>query len=1064
MQVALRRARGATGLLLAAAAATLVAAVALTALAGYHRDVVDSGARAVLSAAPAEERSVLVRGPAGRTPQALTDTDRALREAVGVALDGWPGTVTTAGYAAGRQLRGPVGDAVGDGDGVVYAAVMFLDDLAAHARLTGGAWPVAGASPTQATLPESVAVTLGVGVGDRIPVTDGFTGRVTDVAVVGLWRPDAAGDPYWRLAPGADAGGQGSPGTYGPVTVHRDDFVRGFLGNASVGWLVAPDVDTGADGLDRLAAVDAAAAGLPDAAGLGDAGTVATGLGALVERIRRSALVGRSALITPMLLVAVLGGYTLLLVAALLTERRRGETALLRARGTGRVQVAALAAREAALVVAPAALLAPPLAAWALRQADGSATLSTAALRLTPRLDVAAWTVTGVVAVGCVAAMLAPHLRRADTYVADLAARSRPGRRGLAQRAGVDVLLVVVALLGWYQLRAYASPLSSGPGGDLGVDPLLAAAPTVAVLAGAVLALRLLPPSTRLAQRWVDRTRATAATLGMWQAGRRPHAGPVLLVALAVAVSALAWSLAGTTSRSLSDQADHQVGADLRLTETRPDADARRGAQVAALPGVSGALPAWRDTLRLGAAATPASLLAVDAAAAPTVLRMRADLGGGSPRRLFDALAAARAAAPVTVLPADARRLAGRWVGTVDGVDATLRAWAVFADTVGGHQRVPLGASTAGTPVEFTVDVPDADAAARLVGFTVEADAPADAAVRWRLTGLRAGDGVGPARPVDLTGGGPWRSVDRAGVRLDATAAGDSLTAEHRRPDAAARRRGGVGVGVRLAVTRPAAGPVPLLLTPAALAALRLDVGATTRLLLGAAEVDVRVVGAVAAVPGDTAAATIVADLPSLAGRLFGDRGLLRAPQEWWVGVDAASRDATVAAAATLGGLTVHDRDAVARDLAGDPFGVGARGALFAATVAAALLAAVGVAVDVAATARRRRAELAVLRALGAGHRTVTRSLVVEQAFLAGVGVTAGLAVGVTVAATMAPLVVLTPSAQPPTPPVTLVIDWPPLLATAAGALLLAVAATTVAARRTRRHAEAGLLRDGADR
>ena len=87
------------------------------------------------------------------------------------------------------------------------------------------------------------------------------------------------------------------------------------------------------------------------------------------------------------------------------------------------------------------------------------------------------------------------------------------------------------------------------------------------MLAGAVLALRVLPPLTRFAERFVDRRPWTATMFGMWQAGRRPHAGPVLLLALAVGGSTLAWSLISTGERSQVEQAGHTVGADLRVTE-----------------------------------------------------------------------------------------------------------------------------------------------------------------------------------------------------------------------------------------------------------------------------------------------------------------------------------------------------------------------------------------------------------------------------------------------------------------------------------------------------------------
>src|SRR5690606_29801128 len=93
---------------------------------------------------------------------------------------------------------------------------------------------------------------------------------------------------------------------------------------------------------------------------------------------------------------------------------------------------------------------------------------------------------------------------RSGTYIEELGARSRPGRFAFAQRVGVDTALVVLAALAWFQLRQYASPLT-GTGQRLGIDPMLVAAPTIGVLAGAVLSLRLLPRITGVAERLVDR-------------------------------------------------------------------------------------------------------------------------------------------------------------------------------------------------------------------------------------------------------------------------------------------------------------------------------------------------------------------------------------------------------------------------------------------------------------------------------------------------------------------------------------------------------------------------------
>jgi len=144
-----------------------------------------------------------------------------------------------------------------------------------------------------------------------------------------------------------------------------------------------------------------------------------------------------------------------------------------------------------------------------------------------------------------------------------------------------------------------------------------------------------------------------------------------------------------------------------------------------------------------------------------------------------------------------------------------------------------------------------------------------------------------------------------------------------------------------------------------------------------------------------------------------------------------------------------------------EPYGVGGRSALFAAAVGALLLALIGIAVDVRATARRRVGEFAVLQTMGAGSRLLARSVLAEQAFLAGLGVAVGLAVGVGVAATMAPLVILTPSADRPEPLPVLEVPWLPVGATAGTLFLVAMVLSGVVAATLGRRLAIARLRIG---
>jgi hypothetical protein len=1060
MRLVFRRAREARGLLLAGMAAALVAVALVTGLSDYNRRAVDAGQRALLRAAPAEERSVLISGSGGRDAAEYVARDRIVRDRFAAGLGGVPAPVAGARYGTGRELIGDIG-AARTGDDPVFANLVDLAEVAAHAELTGGAWPVPGATPTQVTLPERVAAALGLAVGERVPLLDRGSGRRGEVLLAGIWRPRDPAEAYWRLAPGI-GGADGAATSYGPFVLDPADFTRAFPGSVTASWLVEPDLaNVPPSRLDTVKrAVATVAERVPHEAGLGSSAQTVTALDRLVDRLGRADLVGRSALLTPLLLIVVLAGYALVLVAALLNEDRRAQTALLRARGAARGQLAWLAVREAALVVLPAALLAPPLARAVLRRVGDE----NAGTTLGGGDGRTVWAAALAAALGCLLALVLPALRRAGTYVADMAARSRPSRGMAVQRASVDLALVLLALLAWAQLRQYASPLA-GAGGSLGIDPLLAAAPILGVLAGAVLALRLLPPATRYAERFVDRRPWTATMFGMWQAGRRPHAGPVLLLALAVGASTLAWSLVATWERSQVDQADHAVGADLRVVERLGAAPDDRAAQLAAVPGLTEALPAWRDEIRLGRAELPVTVVALDAAAAPRVTRLDDRLADQPVPALLDRMAAARAAPAGVPLPATTRRLSGTLRTPVRDAQQPhqVDVFALLAGPGGLSWRLPLAVGESdGRPVPFDVELPAAGGPLRLAGFVCDAGDAQGREYRLVLRDLTRVDADGGRSPVPLAG--QWSMIGSgrdpeptSGV----TAAGVNVSHE---VVLLAGGRFAYQPPSRFAVVPTGANaPVPALVTPPVRDALNVRVGDTVTVSLSGASLPVAIVGELAAVP-TTGDAGMLLDLPAVTDWLLRQRGGLRPPSEWWLRADGEGRAAVADAVRALPGVSVLDRRASATAAARDPYWLGARTGLLAAALGAVLLALVGLGVDCWATARHRLGELAVLHTLGGSPRLLARALLAEQTFLAGIGVTVGLLVGAGVAATMAPLVILTPAAGRPVPEAAFVLPWTPVGLTAAGLLLVALAFSAAIAAGLRQRMAARLLRIGGER
>jgi predicted lysophospholipase L1 biosynthesis ABC-type transport system permease subunit len=193
--------------------------------------------------------------------------------------------------------------------------------------------------------------------------------------------------------------------------------------------------------------------------------------------------------------------------------------------------------------------------------------------------------------------------------------------------------------------------------------------------------------------------------------------------------------------------------------------------------------------------------------------------------------------------------------------------------------------------------------------------------------------------------------------------------------------------------------------------------------------------------------------------------GLDMAPGEWWL----ATRGDTGPAARALArhpewSDNVVDRMTLRHELRDAPLGAALQGALVLGFLAALALAAVGFTVNAAVSARERRAEFAVLRALGVSSRQVLGVLGVEQVFLVLLGLGGGLALGLGIGRIVIPHSVLTLRATDPYPPVRLIVPWPSILGLLAGVVVLLAVALAVLVRSLRRHGLSAAIRIGEDR
>jgi ABC-type antimicrobial peptide transport system permease subunit len=148
-------------------------------------------------------------------------------------------------------------------------------------------------------------------------------------------------------------------------------------------------------------------------------------------------------------------------------------------------------------------------------------------------------------------------------------------------------------------------------------------------------------------------------------------------------------------------------------------------------------------------------------------------------------------------------------------------------------------------------------------------------------------------------------------------------------------------------------------------------------------------------------------------------------------------------------GSAVISTAALAAAVTADPLAAAPQQALLALAVAAALLAITGFWVSIAADVRQRRAENALLAALGVGRRSAAAELFLEKLMLSVPSAALGLVLGIVVARLLVPAVTLTTSAQQPVPPPLTLYDLPQTLPLAAAvAILPALAAALVVVRR----------------
>ena len=1050
----------------------LLAATLLSGLVSFAAIVTSYAVRVTLASSPAT--SILITSSAGSAAAAAQDSTR-VAAVLHRALPGGPLNID--GSLGTDYLDIPA--AVAGQHAQTHVISITLPAPSRRALLVAGTWPPRAAAGGAGTalpvaVPAATAANLRLHPGSTMVLRVAATGRKIGVRVTGIFRRSPRAGGFWTL----DPAGSALPRTVGGFTIYPS-LVASQAGMtargvpvSSASWAVG--LDTGRIGTGSLGAL-ASSLG-PDLAGLGSSAhlrnvVVTTGLPTLLAGLEQAVVVARSQLAVGILILLVIAGATLALAVSLLSSQREAEAALLRARGASRRQLFRTGAAEALLLVAPAALLAPILGGLALPALARRGPLADSSIHIPVAFPATAWLAALAAAAACALVIMRSWVSAAQSPVKAQALRGRHRVVAVAARSGLDLALVALAVLAGWQLAHYQAPVTVGVDGSIGVDPILVTAPVLGLAAAAVLMLRLLPAVARIGDRAAVRGRDLTAAVAAWQISRRPvrQAGPVLLAVLAVATSVIAIGEWSTWQRSVQDQAGFSTGADMRVN--LPPAGPLPADQVTTLTaahGVTGATPVIRSTISLPNSGT-AQVLALDARQATGVAAIRPDLAQGSPAALLGRLAP-RGPLAGTPLPGRPARLliTARLSGAVGKPYLSL----TMADRFGiGYQAQAGQLPADGRPHTLTVPVAPRPGMAyplRITGFSLQYLMPKqhDGPAQLVVSAVHAGPVAGPVGPAASLGpaGDRFKSfgnasppgqfgllrkrpvvtpafIGAAGLTLDFTSGSGYGPPIHSCGQVPNRHPcgppGSIPTIVAMTYASPAA-VVPAAVTRNFASASGTRAGQTFPIIFQGATVNVRVVSIVPGFPTLTGpTGGVIVDQSLLQQALDASGTAPAGVTEWWLRTGGP-----VKLPGLPPGTAITSRAAVASALLANPLGAAPQLAMLAIAAAAVLLAAGGFLVA-AATARERAHDMALLAALGATKRQLTRLLCLEQALVAFPAAVAGLLLGGLLARLVIPAVTITATGRHPLPPALIQV---PVAVPAAVAVIMAVVPVLIAA------------------
>ena len=1030
-------------------------------------------------------RAMLTQLSSSRNMQIVVDglplTDRsvsAATERVEVALEELDDLVVNIGQESHTREHYWATDAQSITGGP-YADVALLgrfDGVLDEVEITDGQAPLSSLERldthvvVEGLVPTKRADQLGIGVGDEIWLTT----KPGDlpylmVRVVGLFEPEDIRSDFWLgLAPEVLAPGRPGPEARFrlPLFLTREALFGALTGGpAAIGtnrWLVQFDADL----LERQSPTFTAEQvdsvghelrrGLPESRAISALENPLISLGQKISFARIPTL-----MMGGVLLLAA--GYYSIMAAGALMARRRVDTARMWVRGSGKRQVAVLFLIESALLVILPAVVAPFVAYGAIVAIGWLPEYESITFGLGMPVHISwhafAWSITGAAVV--VGYMQWSVLKGDGQAIgAEQLSNRRVEGKPFFQHQYLDLLFFLFGGVILWDLSTETSVASESGDQVITVNPLLVFAPAIFLAVSVMLSLRVLPPLARLISSGLSRRGPAWAHLISMLFARVPltYAWPAAILGMAAGTAMLSATVAATLQQSSVDQSGYEAGADLRVYPVDLGSGPRTEVleRLRDIDGVKGISAGFRSTgdIRLGGRGAPFEFLAIEPSEYSHIGVFRDDYAASDVAALIAAMEPDSEIEPLLV-PELADRVGLRMRSNL--IERNIKASIRLLDANGLSHSVGLGpvnsrdwqvrmgfipgiairpveivgltffettTDEVGTPISIQVD----DLMYELPLFSMGESRPSSAATLvWDLVVLDSFDGGAEG------GTGVWKPL--ASSRGSGT---QTLGFEYARStDGESRLDNGLQIdlgigtdaGVRGAV-RSLDETVPIVFSQLALVSNNAAVGDLSVVHVFGRSIPVRIIGVTDYFPtldpegGGFAVVGVTQLWRHLA---LSSANSARFAAEVFIGLEDTEDNAVIdAVSSEIGGLlSLVDRDEIQRTSVVTPLAVaGWRGASIITGGLAVGLAILGLLTFVPMRPAGDKFNLAVLRALGVRKRGLVFISVIEQLVVLGVGVAAGVGVGLVMAHIAVDTVSQTDSNVNSLPPIVFSTDW----------------------------------------